>query len=364
MARMLRSFRSKVVLLFGISTLLSAGITYMLYKILQYYYHENVQVGDSWDYLRRFIFKVGDINFFIIIFIPLAIFLFFILTKPYLAYFKTISNGIHQLASGNFDNRVHISSYDEFSDIAEDINLASQKLQQAIEKGYFAETSKDQLVVNLAHDLRTPLTSVVGYLGLVLQDDGLTEDQKKHFTNIAFTKSKRLEKLIDELFEITKVNYGKQTLRPTPINISQLLLQVNEELYPIVESNGLSTRLNIAPNLPTVGDGELLARVFENLLSNAVRYGSDGQFVDLTGKLEEGYVIVQVVNYGNPIVAEDLPYLFDMFYTSDQARTHQGGSTGLGLYIAKNIVEQHGGTITVESSLIRTLFEVRLPVNS
>jgi two-component system, OmpR family, sensor histidine kinase VanS len=364
MAKMMRSFRSRVIMLFGLSMLLSAGITFTFYKVLQYYYRENAKVGDPSDYLRKFIATVGDINVFMLIFFPLAFILFFILTKPYLAYFKVISEGIHHLANGNFKNRIYISSYDEFGEIAEDINLASLKLQKALERGDFAENSKDQLVVNLAHDLRTPLTSIVGYLDLILQDDQLSEEQKQHYTNIAYIKSKRLEKLIDELFEITKVNYGKQKLHKTPIDISQLLLQVNEELYPIIEINNLTSRLDIDPHLNTTGDGELLARVFENLMNNAVRYGNEGLYIDVSGKLEGEMVVVQVTNYGNPISQDDLPYIFDMFYTSDQARTHQEGSTGLGLFIAKNIIDQHGGTITAESSLVCTTFEVRLPVIS
>ena len=118
----------------------------------------------------------------------------------------------------------------------------------------------------------------------------------------------------------------------------------------------------MTPHLNIWGDGELLARVFENLLTNANRYGKDGQFVDINGHLDAGEVVVQVINYGDCIPQEELPHLFEMFYTGDQARTHQEGSTGLGLFIAKNIVEQHNGTISVQSNVIRTLFEVRLPL--
>lgn len=109
------------------------------------------------------------------------------------------------------------------------------------------------------------------------------------------------------------------------------------------------------------GDGDLLARVFENLLSNAVRYGKDGEYVDVHGKLDGDEAVVRVTNYGDSIPPDELPHLFDMFFTGDRARTHQEGSTGLGLFIAKNIVEQHEGTISVQSDLIRTEFEVRLP---
>lgn len=340
--------------------LLSGAITYILYKALQLYY-TNVRVEDPITRYRQMIRAFGDLNFFLLFFIPLAILFFFFLTKPYATYFHEISTGIHRLASGDFQSRVHISSNDEFKSIADDINMASEKLQKAVERGDFAESSKDQLVLNLAHDLRTPLTSVLGYLDLILQDEQLSQEQIKHYTSIAFTKSRRLEKLIDELFEITRMNYGMLTIEKKPIDVSQLLFQLNEELYPVFEKSMLLVRLNINPHLNLWGDGELLARVFENLLTNANRYGKDGQYVDINGSLEEGEVVVQVINYGNSIPPEELPHLFDMFYRGDKARTHQGGGTGLGLFIAKNIVEQHGGTITVESSVIRTLFEVRIP---
>ena len=240
-------------------------------------------------------------------------YLFLLLTKPYLKYFSEISNGIHHLANGNFTNKVQVSSNDEFGDIAREINVASEKLKEAVERGDFAESSKDQLVVNLAHDLRTPLTSVLGYLDLILKDENLTKEQIKHFSTIAYTKSQRLESLIDELFEITRMNYGMLKLDKKPIDISELLIQLDEELYPLLEKHHLQARLNIDPHLPINGDGKLLARVFENLLTNAVRYGYDGQFVDLNGYIDNGEVVVQVMNYGDSIPAEDLPYLLICF---------------------------------------------------
>lgn len=340
MARLMRSFRSKMIVLLGLSMLLSGSVTFLLYKVLQLYY-VGVRFEDPLAKVRYWINDFGDFNFFLIIFIPLAILFFFFLTKPYAAYFNEISTGIHRLANGDFESRIQIKSNDEFKDIAEDINMASEKLQRAVERGDFAESSKDQLILNLAHDLRTPLTSVLGYLDFILQDDQLTPEQIKHYTTIAFTKSQRLEKLIDELFEITRMNYGMLTIEKKQIDLSELLIQLNEELYPVFEKNHLVARLNITPHSGISGDGELLARVFENLLTNAIRYGKDGQFVDINCHLDAGDVVVQVINYGDCIPEEELPHLFDMFYTGDQARTHQGGSTGLGLFIAKNIVEQH-----------------------
>ncbi|GMK40644.1 vancomycin resistance histidine kinase VanS [Paenibacillus sp. CCS19] len=362
MDNIFRSFRARMLLLFGLSMMFSGLVTYVIYKILQSYYNDKVRYpGDATVFYRQLIGHIGDFNFFLIVFIPLAIMFFFLLTKRYATYFRTISDGIRSLAVGDFNNRIMLNSGDEFETIADDINLASEQLKKAIERGDFAESSKDQLVLNLAHDLRTPLTSVLGYLDLLLTNEQLTPEQARHYTSIAFTKSRRLEKLIEELFEITRMNYGMLSIDKHAIDLGELLSQLTDEMYPVFEKNKLTARLNVLPNTVIKGDGELLARVFENLMSNAARYGKDGQFVDISCSLEGSEAIVQVVNYGQIIPEHELPHLFDMFYTGDQARTHQEGSTGLGLFIARNIVKQHGGTITAESSWVRTAFEVRLP---
>jgi signal transduction histidine kinase len=355
-----RSFRFQMIRLFGLSMLFSAGTTFLIYLALQQYYHTLYREDPMFE-VRETIREIGDINVFLIFFFPISFFYFYLLTRRYVAYFREISRGINQLAGGDFSHRVHIPSNDEIGDIARDINLASEKLQQAVERGDFAENSKEQLVLNLAHDLRTPLTSVIGYLDFILQGKDLTADQMKHYMTIAYTKSQRLEKLIDELFEITRINYGKLRIHRKPLDLSELLTQLTEEMYPVFEKNKLTARLEAAPQLMTSGDGDLLARVFENLLSNAVRYGKDGEYIDIRGRLEEDQVVIQIINYGDSIPPDELPHVFDMFFTGDRARTHQEGSTGLGLFIARNIVEQHEGSISAQSNLIYTEFEVRLP---
>ncbi|GIN63895.1 vancomycin resistance histidine kinase VanS [Robertmurraya siralis] len=361
MVKISRSFRAKMILLFVISMSCSASITYLFFKGLQFYYHTSAQHEDLIAQIRILIGNFGDFNLFFILFILLSFLFFFFLTKPYSVYFNEISNGIRYLARGDFNHKVHIPSNDEFKDIALDINLASEKLQEAIQRGDFSESSKDQLVVNLAHDLRTPLTSVLGYLDLILKDENLTKEQVRHFLTITFNKSKRLERLIDELFEITRMNYGMITLKKSRINLTDLLNQLKEEMYPLLEKNRLTVRLDCDPHLFIVGDGDLLARVFENLLANAIRYGNDGQYIDVNGFKDDSNAVVQVINYGGSIPSDELPHLFEMFYTGDKSRTHKENSTGLGLFIAKNIVEQHKGMITADSNIIETVFEVRLP---
>ncbi|MFS0556340.1 ATP-binding protein [Brevibacillus sp. 179-C9.3 HS] len=362
MAKILRSFRFKMIQSLGLSMLISGAISFLIYSLLQLFYQSFYRYVEPLLAVRQFIRKMGDINVFLIIFIPLAIFFFFLLTKRYTTYFEEISTGVNRLANGDFTSRVHITSDDEFGDIAKDINLAIKQLQYAMERGDFAESSKDQLVLNLAHDLRTPLTSVLGYLDFILNDDQLTREQVKHYSTIAFTKSQRLEKLVNELFEITRMSHGMLPLDKRQLNLSELLIQLNEEMYPALEKHHLTARLDVTADLPIYGDGDLLARVFENIMTNAIRYGSEGLYVDINAYTDGENVVIQLINYGDVIPPDMLPHLFDMFFTGDQSRTHQGGSTGLGLFIAKNIVAQHNGTITAESNLARTLFEVRLPL--
>lgn len=361
MANRLRSFRFRIIWLLGLSMVPSGVITFLLYKGLQLYYRRNVKLEDPIVRLRYAVARIGDFNFFLIVFIPLVVLFFLLLTKPYADYFRKISEGIRRLAGGDFTGRVDIASNDEFQDIADDINTAAGKLKQAVERGDFAESSKDQLVMNLAHDLRTPLTSILGYLDIILRDGQLTPEEVKHYTAIAYTKSQRLEKLVDELFEIARAHYGMVPLKQEPLHLGELLVQLCEELYPVLEQNGLAARLDLSPDLTVTGDGDGLARVFQNLLGNAIRYGTDGQYIDVKGYAEPDSAVIQVINYGSTIPEEDIPHLFDMFFTGDRSRTQRDGGTGLGLFIAKNIVERHNGTIAVESNTVRTMFEVRLP---
>ncbi|QHW35144.1 HAMP domain-containing histidine kinase [Paenibacillus rhizovicinus] len=351
-----------MLLLLGLSMLLSGIILFVAYRSLESYYLSHIRFADDPLFrLRQFIASFGDFKFALILMTPFTILLFYLFTKPYAAYFTHISTGINRLAKGDFSGRVIIHSQDEFGRIADDINLAGEQLQKAVERGDFAENSKDQLVLNLAHDLRTPLTSVLGYLDFILRDEGLSKEQARHYTGIAYAKSRRLEKLIEELFEVTRMNHGMTPLHVADLDLSELLVQLNEELFPLFESRELTVRLHAGTQVRMQGDGELLARVFGNLLTNAVRYGADGQFIDIHCVLEGDEAVVQVVNYGDSIPPEQLPYLFDMFFTGDQARTNNNGGTGIGLFIVRNIVEQHGGTIKVDSSVVRTCFEVRLP---
>lgn len=363
MGKRLLSFRVKLILTFLLSMTFSSLVTYLAYFLLRLYYQSNALYGSFSSYFRQLLRNIGDFNVFFIFFITLSFIFFYLLTTPYSRYFSEISSGINSLARGEFNHEVQIKSNDEFKSIATDINSASKKLEKAIEQSRVSENSRNQLVVNLAHDLRTPLTSVLGYLDLITKDEDLTDAQVQHYLSIAHNKSKRLEKLIDELFEVTRMNYGMFEVKTTALDLSDLLNQLKEELYPLFEESGLTARMTGENPINVLGEGDSLARVFENLLTNAIRYGADGQYVDIHHFIDQGEAVVQIINYGAMIPEDDLPYLFDMFYKGDHSRAQQENSTGLGLFIAKNIVTQHEGKISAKSDVIKTIFEVRLPLN-
>ncbi|WCF09885.1 HAMP domain-containing histidine kinase [Paenibacillus thiaminolyticus] len=362
MTNTIRSFRFKMVLFLGLSMLISGVLSFMLYKILQLYYLSVKFEYPRLTRMRYFMREIGDFNCFLLVFIPLSLLLFFLLTRRYTAYFRVISNGIKQLAKGDFNSRIEIPSKDELGDLARDVNLASAKLEQALERGDFAENSKEQAILNLINDLRTPLTSAMSHLDLILQDEQMSGAQMRHHAGNAMTKSQRLDKLIDELDEIMRLTYGKVIIDEKTVDLSELLIRSNEQLSLLFQKNRLKMRMNVTPHVMVQGDGELLARVFENVLTNAARYGKKGVFIDIHCGIDASDAVVQVVTYGDGIPPEELPHIFDISYNRDKAQPDSEEDTGLGLYIAKNIVTQHQGAIAAQSNVIRTLIEVRLPL--
>jgi signal transduction histidine kinase len=249
-----------------------------------------------------------------------------------------------------------------FGILAGNVNRLSQRLQLALDEERRAEQTKNELITNVSHDLRTPLTSVVGYLGLIEQDGYRDEVELRHYVSIAYDKSQRLHELIDDLFEYTRMRHDTIALKLAPINVVELLGQLLVQYHVPLGEAGMESGLASSENVIMVqADTSKLVRVFENLISNAMLYGKDGKRVDIAISAAQATVDVEVINYGDQIPALDLPYLFDRFYRVDKSRTQWSGGSGLGLAISKSIVEKHGGTIDVVSNAEYTSFRVTLP---
>ena len=289
---------------------------------------------------------------------------FMILQEPYIRYISRISEAVQNISEGNLNTVIDVIGDDEFSSMAANLNHMAADIKKLMEKERESERTKNELIPNVAHDLRTPLTSIIGYLELLSGKVEIPAEMQKKYIDIAYAKSKRLEKLIEDLFGFTKMNYGKVAMHVSKVDIVKLLSQLLEEFYPSFKDKNLSYELQSnVPGKVITADGNLLARLFDNLINNAIKYGADGKRVLVQIHAEEEVVTVSVTNYGYVIPADELPLLFNKFYRVEQSRSTNTGGTGLGLAIAKNIVDMHGGTIQVTSDLNGTVFTVRLRTN-
>jgi len=282
-------------------------------------------------------------------------------------YYGEMIRAVRSIAEGRFDVTVPVKQKDDFGVLAADMNSLIARLRTSIDDERRAERSKNELITNVSHDLRTPLTSILGYLGLIDDDKYRDEVELRHYVQIANAKAKRLHVLIDDLFEYTRMRHGGMPLRSTRFNLTELLGQLLSQHRLGLQQAGMTAALTAPPKpVDVVGDPDKLVRVFENLLTNAMRYGRDGKRIDVTVRSVGGTAEVDVVNYGEPISASDLPYIFERFYRADKSRTDadggSGSSSGLGLAIAKGIVDKHGGAIAAYSDAGSTMFQVRLPL--
>lgn len=225
-----------------------------------------------------------------------------------------------------------------------------------------AEQQKNDLVVYLAHDLKTPLTSVIGYLSLLEESADLPVEQRAKYTGIALDKAYRLEQLINEFFEITRMNLQTIPAQKSPVNLTILLIQVINEFFPMLEEKNITVRQNIEPELMVPADADKLARVFDNLFRNAVNYSYTGTEIECSARRGNGCVLISIRNKGDHIPPERLSRIFDKFYRLDSSRQSATGGAGLGLAIAKQIVELHDGTIEAMCNNGVTEFRIVLPV--
>ena len=289
---------------------------------------------------------------------------FLLLQEKSAAYISHISDAIERISDGDLNTQVEVVGDDEFSSMASNLNKMVEDIRVLMDKERESERTKNELITNVAHDLRTPLTSIIGYLELLAGNTKIPLDMQHKYIEIAYGKARRLEKLIEDLFGFTKLNYGKISMHVAQVDVVKLLGQLLEEAYPNFVEKNLS--YDLQSNIPAkiiTADGNLLARLFDNLIGNAIKYGADGKRVLVKIHGDDDVVTVSVTNYGYVIPAEELPLIFDKFYRVEQSRSTHTGGTGLGLAIVKNIVDMHGGTITVKSDLNGTVFTVTLQVD-
>lgn len=275
-------------------------------------------------------------------------------------YFKEINQGIDILLA---DDGVQICLSPEMMPFERKLNAVKQTLEQRKAETALAKQRKDELVMYLAHDIRTPLTSVIGYLNLLEEAQDMSAEQRAKNLHITLEKAYRLEEMINEFFEITRYNSQQIKMSKAPVDLCFMLMQLSDELSPVFSRRGNSIVLDADEQLIICADADKLARVFGNILKNAAAYSYPNTEIKISAEKSDDLIKISFQNKGDAIPAEKLSALFDKFYRLDEARISDTGGTGLGLAIAKEIILLHGGSIQAFSEDGTITFTVELPAS-
>ncbi|MGK8828611.1 vancomycin resistance histidine kinase VanS [Bacillus paranthracis] len=321
---------------------------------------ENSYHLERWDAMIIYQYTIrNNIEIFIYVAVAISILILCrVMLLKFVKYFEEINTGIDILIQ-NEDKQIELSAELEFME--QKLNTLKRTLEKREHDAKLAEQRKNEVVMYLAHDIKTPLTSVIGYLILLDEAPDMPREQKAKYVHITLDKAYRLEQLIDEFFEITRYNLQTITLTKKHIDLYYMLVQMTDEFYPQLAAKGKQVVLHASEDLTVFGDADKLARVFNNILKNATAYSKDDSVIDITANLSEDVVSIVFENDGN-IPKDKLATIFEKFYRLDDARSSDTGGAGLGLAIAKEIIVQHGGQIYAESNDNSTIFTVELPV--
>ncbi|OJG88146.1 sensor histidine kinase [Enterococcus silesiacus] len=276
---------------------------------------------------------------------------------------RHIISELHYIANGNYDHRIPFELSGDLARVVTSINGLVDSTVAAIEDERKIEKSKDELITNVSHDIRTPLTSIIGYLGLIEDRQFHNQEDLLKYTHTAYVKAKQMKLLVDDLFEYTKVRQPAVPVNTISFDMTQLIEQLAADFELEATKNDMTIQVNANPaSIKMDGDTEKLVRVFNNLLSNALKYGKGGKNIVIDVEKVGTEVVIAVRNDGPSIPKKSLDQLFDRFYRVEESRSQETGGTGLGLAIAQSIIALHGGYIYATSDNHWTSFIIHLPL--
>lgn len=270
---------------------------------------------------------------------------------------------LHYIAQGHLDHRIPFRLKGSEQHVITSVNALVDSAVQSMDDERKIEKSKDELITNVSHDLRTPLTSIIGYLGLIEDKQYRSEEDILKYTHVAYEKAKQMKNLVEDLFEYTKVQQHGAPVNIMRVDLNQLLEQLTASFELEAQHRGIMISSQVTPNpLMIEADPEKLGRVFSNLVANAFKYGNGASYIKIVAHQEGQMVVVKVANDGTPIAKEALSHLFERFYRAEASRSRATGGTGLGLAIVKSIVDLHHGEVKAVSDENETAFIVTLPL--
>ncbi|WP_421387577.1 sensor histidine kinase [Limosilactobacillus fermentum] len=286
-----------------------------------------------------------------------------LLRRYHLYQLDHIIGELHYIAQGHLDHRIPFRVNGNQQHVITSVNALVDTITQAMQEERASEKSKDELITNVSHDLRTPLTSIIGYLGLIEDHQYQSEEDIVKYSHIAYDKAKQMKNLVEDLFEYTKVQQHGAPVNLMTVDLGQLLEQVGASFELEADKKGIAINVSCEPTpLSITADPEKLGRLFSNLVANALKYGHGASYIHLTAKQLGEKVVITVANDGEKIPAEAVKHLFERFYRVESSRNKATGGTGLGLAIVQSIVELHHGSVTARSDDQETAFVVTLPV--
>lgn len=354
------------------------------YSFIASIYHDNL-VGETMKPLSnlnsfenyedtRIVFEENNNFNIFLISVSIVSFVFFFMvyflafTKKITDYFNDLNKGLLRVSKGDFDVVFEVRNEDELSNVSRILNNTVGDIKKIMTKERDEERNRREFITSIAHDLRTPLTSIIGYLQLVMskEEEALEEKEiakrNSEYIKVAYDKALRLQSLIENLFSYTKTDSVGMKLHFTEIDMVKLVEQLVDECYPSIYDAGLTSEVHKnAESIPLLVDGELMARAIANLLTNGIKYGKDGKKIIVELEQLSDVIKIRVINYGRLIPTKDLSRIFEKFYRVEDSRSMETGGTGLGLAITQNIIRLHKGHIDVRSDLNGTVFEVILP---
>lgn len=354
------SYNRRLVLRFALRSTAEIGGILLLYVTAEWLAGRYV-----WYYGRvyRILKEIQNLS---VIWIPLLavilliINMFRVLREP-LSYLESVVEEAKKLAEPTGE-RIQLPG--DLESVEYHMNVIREEALENRRKAEEAEQRKNDLIVYLAHDLKTPLTSVIGYLSLLQEEKDLPAAQREKFTNVALDKAYRLEDLINEFFDITRFNLTNIVLEKSQLDLSRMAEQTVFEYQPALGEKHLTIEQDCEEGIMILADSDKLERVLDNLLRNAVSYSTPDTAIRVTLHRKESDAVFTVSNHGRTIPQEKLDRIFEQFFRLDSARSSGTGGAGLGLAIARDIVELHGGTITAESMQETITFTVTLPLET
>lgn len=348
-----------------ISCILSGVLLYTLRAIIDKLYRTSRYdlinyIIDYFMYLKHN--SPGELVY-TVLFIVVTTSIYILITYKKSKNIVSLIESVEIMANGNLEHVIDVNDSGNIKSLADNINNIVSQLRNITIEERMAQQTKTDLITNVSHDLRTPLTSIIGYLSLIEDDKYKDEVQLRYYTSIAYEKSNTLKILIDDLFDLTKIQNNTMKLNKVKINLVELIGQIVSHFEYQFKEAHMEGRLNFSEDRCIIeADPIKLVRAFENLITNAMKYGKDGYYIDIVTEKKGEMAIVKVINYGEPIPILDLPHIFDRFYRVEKSRNRNDGGSGLGLAITKNIIEIHGGEISVTSDNNETVFEVKIPL--